>query len=396
MLNKSKNTELKSSQKSHNTRLSESVSAKLAVIVALVSVLLASSVIMIGLGYFISAKQKPNILTDKQRQTIASEGDVIADIAQEVGPSVVSILTEQQRTVNSYYGQESVVGQAAGTGVIIDLEGIILTNKHVVPEGTSSVQVVMSDGTTYDDVEVVGRDPLNDIAILKVQNPKNFVAAKLADSDNVRTGQKVIAIGNALGQFQNTVTSGIISGVGRPVEAGDSQGGATESLTNLFQTDAAINSGNSGGPLLNYDGEVIAINTAIAENAQNIGFAIPINDTKGAISSAQKTGGIQRPFIGVKFSMLTPAIAKELEIKSVSGALISDDEGSIAEGSPAQKAGIKSGDIIIKVDSTTVDLSHPLNTVIGRYSVGESVKLTLLRDGKIIKLDVKLDKAPDS
>jgi len=375
---------------------SHSTSIKLAVTMVLVSLFLVVSIVLVALGYFISVNKNPSAVIEQQRETIASEGEVIADIAQKVGPSVVSILTEQTRTVNSYYGQQSVVGQAAGTGVIIDSKGIILTNKHVVPDGTSSVQVVMSDGTTYEEVIVLGRDPLNDIAILKVQNPKDFVGAKLGDSDKIRTGQKVIAIGNALGQFQNTVTSGIISGVGRPVEAGDQHSGVTESLTNLFQTDAAINSGNSGGPLLNYNGEVIGINTAIAEDAQNIGFAIPINDTKGAISSAQKTGTVQRPFLGVKFSMLTPTTAKELGIGTTSGALISDEEGSIVDGSPAQKASIKSGDIITKVDSTEVDLSHPLNTVVGRYSVGDIIKLTLIRDGKTIKLDIKLDKASDS
>jgi serine protease Do len=396
MIDKQEDANLQTLHPNNATKSEGSMLKKLAAIIIFVSFLLLSAIIMIGLGYYIAQKQNPSVTMDKQRETIASEGEVIADIAQKVGPSVVSILTEQKRTVNSYFGQQSVVGQAAGTGVIIDSEGIILTNKHVVPEGTSAVEIVMSDGTVYEDVVVLGRDPLNDIAILKVQNPKDFVGAKLADSDRVRTGQKVIAIGNALGQFQNTVTSGIISGVGRPVEAGNQQGGATESLTNLFQTDAAINSGNSGGPLLNYNGEVIAINTAVAENAQNIGFAIPINDTKGAISSAQKTGTVQRPILGVKFTMLTPGIAKELGIKTVSGALISEGEGSIVEGSPAQNAGLKSGDVITKVDNTDLDLSHPLNTVIGRYPVGETIKLTLLRDSKTIKLELRLAQAPDS
>lgn len=368
---------------------------KLAVVTIFTTVALMTGIILIGLGYFIALRNKPSTAFEQQRQTIASEGEVIADISQKVGPSVVSILTEQKRTVNSYYGQQSVVGQAAGTGVIIDSQGIILTNKHVVPEGTSSVEIVMSDGKTYDDVAVVGRDPLNDIAILKVKDPKDFVGVKLGDSDAVRTGQKVVAIGNALGQFQNTVTSGIISGVGRPVQAGDQQGGATETLTNLFQTDAAINSGNSGGPLLNYNGEVIGINTAVAADAQNIGFAIPINETKGVIASVQKTGSVQRPFLGVKFSMLTPAMAKELNIETVSGAIISTDDSSVVEGSPAQKAGLKAGDIIIKIDSTKLDLAHPLSSVIGRYTVGDTVKVTFIRDGQKRDLAIELTQAPD-
>jgi serine protease Do len=339
-------------------------------------------------------KNQP-ISVEKQRQTVVQEGEVIANVAEEVGPSVVSIVTSQTASVNSlYYGTRTRTTQAAGTGLIIDSNGLILTNKHVVPEGTAELQVITSDGTKYEKVEIVGRDSLNDLAILKVSDPKNFKAAQLADSDKVRTGQKVIAIGNALGQFQNTVTSGIISGLGRPIEAGDESGTTAEQLTNLFQTDAAINSGNSGGPLLNYNGEVIGINTAIAADAQNIGFAIPINDAKGIIESVQTTGKITRAYLGVNYVMLTADTAKELNLSVTQGAYISTEEGSVVSGSPAEKAGLKGGDVITSVDSTKLTDSVALASAVGRHKVGDEVVLTIIRSGKQQTIKVKLGESP--
>ncbi|MBP9738114.1 trypsin-like peptidase domain-containing protein [Candidatus Saccharibacteria bacterium] len=348
---------------------------------------------LMSLGFIIALKVRPQATIEQQRQVIASEGEVIADIAQQVSPSVVSIVTEQQRVVNSYYGDKAITGQAAGTGLIVDTSGLILTNKHVVPEGTSSVKIVMSDGTVYSDVTIVGRDPLNDIAVLQVKDPKNFKSAVLGDSDIVRTGQKVIAIGNALGQFQNTVTSGIISGVGRPVEAGSEDGSGSEQLTNLFQTDAAINSGNSGGPLLNYDGEVIGINTAIAADAQNIGFSIPINEAKGAVTSVQKTGKLTRPLLGVKFMMITPELVGEKGLNVSKGAYISTDSGSVVVAGPADKAGVRPGDIITKINGLALDQRRPLDSVISRYAPGDTVILTVVRDGKDVTLKATLAEA---
>lgn len=334
---------------------------------------------------------------ESKKQTVVQEGEVIADIAQKVGPSVVSIVTEQQATVQSfYYGNQTRTSRAAGTGVIIDSNGLILTNKHVVPEATSTVQVITSEGTRYENVEVIGRDPLNDLAILKVKDPKDFKPATLGDSDTVRTGQKVVAIGNALGQFQNTVTSGIISGIGKSVEAGDEAGGATEQLSNLFQTDAAINSGNSGGPLLSFNGEVIGINTAVAADAENIGFAIPINEAKGIIDGVKSTGKVTRPYIGVKYLTITPDIAKEQNLSVSKGALISTESGSVVSGSPAAKANLKSGDIIIKVNNITLSDSISLASAVGRFKVGDSVELTIVRNGKEQKIKVTLTAAPSS
>ncbi|MCA9309263.1 trypsin-like peptidase domain-containing protein [Candidatus Saccharibacteria bacterium] len=359
----------------------------------LIAVLLFSGS-LIAIGYLMGTTLGDGGVQERQKQTIVSEGEVIADIAQKVGSSVVSVITEQQRTIQSIYGTQSVEGQAAGTGVIVDKSGYVLTNKHVVPEGTNAVKLILSDGSSYEDVEIVGRDPLNDLAILKIQDPADDITpASLGDSDTVRVGQKVVAIGNALGQFQNTVTSGIISGVGRPIEAGDGSG-YVEQLSNLFQTDAAINSGNSGGPLLNYDGEVIGINTAVAEDAQNVGFSIPINEAKGIIASAQKTGTVTRPFLGVQFTTITEALAQSQNLPVDTGALISSGEGAIVADSPAAQAGLRPGDIVLKIDNVKLDDRRTLDSVIGRYGVGDTVKLTILRGDKRIVVETKLAEAP--
>lgn len=358
---------------------------------------LVGVVVLVCLGlaaatFLLGRLSRPNSI-ENQRQTVVQEGEVISEVAEQVGPSVVSILTSQQSQRSLFYGGSQTT-QAAGTGVIIDSNGLVLTNKHVVPEGVASVTVVTSEGTKYESVQVVGRDPLNDLAILKVSEPKNFKAASLANSDNVKTGQKVIAIGNALGQFQNTVTSGIISGLGRPIEAGDQNGQATEQLTNLFQTDAAINSGNSGGPLLNYNGEVVGINTAVAADAENIGFAIPINEAKGIISSVQSTGKLSRPYIGVRYITLTPAVADELNVSQEQGAYISSEGESVVSGSPADKAGLQGGDVITQVDSTKLSETTSLASALGRYKVGDTVELKIVRDGKAKTVKVTLAEAP--
>lgn len=362
------------------------------VITSVVVSVLCSLLLMLAVGSVLFATGTLRFGgSELQREVVASEGELIADLAAKVGPSVVSIRTSQSApTVNDLFGSSRVV-EGAGTGIILNTDGLVLTNKHVIPEGTTKVTVTLADGTKYDDVEVVGRDPLNDLAFVKIKNPKNLVPAKLGDSNSVRTGGKVLAIGNALGEFQNTVTSGIISGVGRPIEASDGNG-ATEQLTNLFQTDAAINPGNSGGPLVNFSGEVIGVNTAVAAEAQGVGFAIPINEAKSLIESVEQTGKISRPYLGVRYVMLTPDIAKQLDIDETEGAYVG--ERSIVADSPAQKAGLKSGDVIIKVNDTKLTQTSPLASVIGQHKVGEEVTLTVMRGGKEVQLKATLEEAP--
>lgn len=336
-----------------------------------------------------------NTLNSESRQQIVlKESEIIADIAKNVGPSVVSINVESNARSNFFnqlYSQNS-----AGTGIIIDKNGLVLTNKHVIPESVTSVQVVLSDGTTYDNVEIVDRDPLNDIAFLRIKDAKNLTPATLGDSDNIRVGDKVVAIGNALGQFDNTVTAGIISGIGRPIVA--NEGNGLESLQDLLQTDAAINPGNSGGPLVNINGEVVGINTAVAGGAENIGFAIPINDVKSVLDSVKTSGKIVRPYLGVRYVMLSKSIAEELNIKQAEGAYIVKDgiqPGLIAD-SPADKAGLKEGDIITKIGDDVLTSKDSLVSIIGKFRVGDKIKLSIVRDGNEQVIDVLLEAAPSS
>jgi S1-C subfamily serine protease len=338
-----------------------------------------------------------------QRQVVLNEGQLISEIAKTVSPSVVSVdVTSQTQTQNFFGFSQPQEQQGAGTGIIITSDGLIVTNRHVVPAGTTQVSVTLADGTKLDNVDVVGRtadsDSL-DIAFLKVKDAKGhkLQPALIGDSSKMQVGDRVIAIGNALGQFQNSVTSGIISGYGRDIQAGDESGSAsTENLQDLFQTDAAINPGNSGGPLVNSSNEVIGINVAVAD-AQNIGFAIPINDVKGLIAGVEKTGKLERPYLGVRYVSLTDDAAYVYNLDVKRGAYIApgqDGQPSIIDGSPADKAGLKEKDIIVAINDQKIDETHSLTSVLGTHSVGDEVTLTINRDGKNIKVKATLEAAP--
>lgn len=342
-----------------------------------------------------------------QKIELKTQGQLISNIAQNVGQSVVSVEVTSTTNVNSDnffgFGQQGTTQQSAGTGIILTSDGLIVTNRHVVPSGTQKVSVTLSDGTTYEDVKVVGRTSSSDsldIAFLQIQDTKGkkLPAAQIGDSSKVKVGDSVVAIGNALGQFQNTVTSGIISGHGRSVEASDGSGSGSENLEDLFQTDAAINEGNSGGPLVNLEGQVIGINTAVATDSQNIGFAIPINDVTGLINSVKETGKLQRPYLGVVYVSLTDDIAKQYDLSTTRGAYVPPSnvlgEDTVVDGSPAAKAGIKEGDIITKIGSTSIDQNTSLTSVLGKHSVGDEVTLTINRKGKTMTINVTLGTAP--
>ncbi len=323
----------------------------------------------------------------ESRARVIAEGEVVTDIAKNVSPSVVSVVVSSSRQT-SLFG--TVEQEGAGTGIIISKDGYILTNKHVIGESATKVSVVANDGTTYDNVEVIGRDPVNDLAFLKIKNVSNLVPAKLGDSTNLVVGSKVVAIGNALGEFQTTVTSGIISGVGRSVVAGDET--SSESLSNLIQTDAAINPGNSGGPLVSITGEVIGINTAISQGAEGIGFAIPINEAKGLIAGVLANGRIERAYLGVRYIMLTEEVAKYYNIDRTQGAYIitGTNGAAIAPGSPAEKAGLKEGDIITKVENVELTGNVSLVSQLSQKAPNEKVQLTIVRDGREQTIDVTL------
>lgn len=361
------------------------------------------------LGGFLGSKvenSSPGIATTTaaRQQYISNESELIADIANDVGQSVVSINTTSQVSTPDFFGFNRTQNQeAAGTGFIISKDGIIVTNRHVVPAGTTSVSVTLADGTTYENVQIIGRtsgsSPL-DVAFVKIGalKGKSLKTAIIGDSSKVRVGDKVVAIGNALGQFQNTVTSGIISGFGRDVTAGDESGSQAENLVDLFQTDTAINEGNSGGPLVNINGEVIGINTAIAGGAQNIGFAIPINDIKGLISSVLTGGQLQQPFLGVRYVSLTNDLADQFNLKITRGAYITGGSGepAVVPDSPAEKAGLKEGDVIAKVNSISIDDKTSLTAALSKFKVGDEVTLTVIREGKTISIEAILANAPSS
>lgn len=313
----------------------------------------------------------------------------IADIANKVAKSVVSIVTSTKTT--NYFGMD-YSGSAAGTGIILTEDGYVLTNKHVI-NGANKVTVILDDGTTYEDVEVVSVDPLNDIAFLKIKDVSGLNAATLGDSKTISVGQQVIAIGNALGEYQNSVTAGIVSGTGRDVTASDSSGQNAETLSDMIQTDAAINSGNSGGPLVNAAGEVIGVNTATSATAENMGFAIPISSVKGMLKQLTETGSAKRTYLGVYATAITPEVAKSKNLPVTSGAYLYSPSSytSIVKGSPADKAGLKDKDIVTAVNGTKVGAAGSLSNLIGEYKPGDTVQLTVLREGNEIAVSVTLE-----
>jgi S1-C subfamily serine protease len=357
-----------------------------------------------------------------QEKIVTSDSDLITEIAKTMGPSVVSINVDISSTSSDSQddGGFGLFGfsqpedeEAAGTGIIISSGGYIMTNRHVVPDGTTSVSVTLSNGTELKDVSVVGRtspDDSLDLAFLKINNTEGqkLIPAAIGDSSDVQVGDSVVAIGNALGQFQNTVTSGIISGYGRSVEASDdgssddglgtTSDSTTENLDDLFQTDAAINEGNSGGPLVNLNGQVIGINTAIAGDAQNIGFAIPINDAKGLMNQVLETGKFSMPYLGVRYIPLTADVADEYNLSVQNGAFIAPSsdptQPSVVSGSPAATAGLQTNDIITQVNGTDVDQTHSLTSLLDQELPGDSVTLTIIRGNQTLHVNVILGAAP--
>jgi len=342
-------------------------------------------------------RQTTTMDLDQAQQVVTEQSQLISNIAENVGPSVVSVnVVTQGVTRSTIFGQQQFEQQSAGTGFIISDSGYVVTNRHVI-DGASKVSVTLSNGTELTDVSIVGStdslDPL-DLGFLKINDTKNneLKPATIGDSSEVKVGDMVIALGNALGQFQNTVTSGILSGYGRNLSLG--QNGDT--LQNLFQTDAAINAGNSGGPLVNANGEVIGINTAVAGGAENIGFSIPINDARGLINSVLEEGKLLKPYLGVRYVMLTDDYAFQNNLEVTRGAYIvpsSEQGASIIKDSPADKAGIKEKDVIISVNGITLDERNSLVSVLGLQKVGDEIDVVINRAGEEQTIKVKLEAA---
>lgn len=316
----------------------------------------------IALPYIIE-KEK---IIEKEYIPQTTQEEKIIKVVKEVSPSVVSVII----TKEVFFQKRSVGG---GTGFIISSDGMILTNKHVVLDKEAEYSVLTNNGESFP-AKVLARDPLKDLAIIKIDNGNKFKPLNLGDSDNLQIGQTVIAIGNALGEFQNTVSVGVVSGLKRTVTA--SGGGITEVLENLIQSDAAINKGNSGGPLLNLRGEVIGVNVAMSQVAENIGFAIPINEAKRDIEQVKTLGKIVYPFLGVRYVL----VADDYGVLIVRGD--SFGEPAITPGSAAEKAGLKEGDIILEFNQEKITLENSLGKIIQKYQPGNKIVLKILRKDK--------------
>lgn len=327
----------------------------------------------------------------KGEKIVLEESSAVIDAVKKVAPAVVSI--SAQISGEDVFGRQ-FTEEGGATGFIITNDGLILTNKHVVSDKNAQYTVFTSDGKSYQ-AEILSTDPFNDLAAIKI-DASGLPVVELGDSDpdKLQIGQHVIAIGNALGEFRNTVTLGVISAQERILEATDPITGEAERLEGLIQTDAAINQGNSGGPLVNLKGQVVGINTAVAAKglAEGLGFAIPINIAKSAIESVKKTGRIIRPMLGVRYNPISAEVAKAANLPVDYGVLVrkGDQVGQVAiiPGSPADKAGIKEGDIITHINGEKIDEDHSLARLIQQYQPGDEVELKIIRgkEEKVLKV----------
>lgn len=284
-----------------------------------------------------------------------------------------------------------------GSGFLISADGLLITNRHVVAQTDAEYTVFTNDGKKYK-ATVKARDPVNDIAVLKIDG-KNLPFLEFGNSDQLEVGQSVIAIGNALGEFRNTVSVGVISGLARSIQAGDGSG-QSEQLDQVIQTDAAINPGNSGGPLLNLNGQVIGVNVAVAQGSQSVGFALPANMVKSVIDSVQKNGKIIRPFLGVRYTPITASLKEKNNLSVDYGVLVNRGETAedlaVIPGSPADKAGIVEGDIILEADGVKLDETKSLANLVRAKQVGNAMALKILHKGQEQTVTVKLEEAPQS
>lgn len=344
------------------------------------------------------AKTTPVVATDP----VFIEEDATVKAIKKVMPSVVSItvfVEESITTVDLTTGKQNLeknnIEKGSGTGFLISADGLILTNKHVAQAGdpkNSSYRIILNSGKRYY-AQFIGVDPINDLAILKIFD-KNLPFVELGDSDKLDQGRTVMAIGNTLGKYQNSVTKGIVSGLGRSLVASDSLGNES-ALDNVIQTDAEINLGNSGGPLIDLNGRVVGVNVAMDQAGVAIGFAIPINDAKPVIKSVREVGRIIRPRLGIKYVTITPELAAEKNLKVIYGALITkgdlEDSPAIVKDSPADKAGLQEGDIITEINGIKLTERKTLLSVVQTYKPGAKIGLRILRGDKIIVKIVELD-----
>ncbi len=343
-----------------------------------------------------------------------NEESAVVDVVKRASPAVVSIIISKDlnklpgystspfdlgpfgldpffNNRNNSSPQPNIQEIGGGSGFIISADGLIATNKHVVEDTTATYTVLTNDGKKYD-ATVLSRDPVNDLAIVKIQ-ATGLPTLSVGDSSKLQIGQKVIAIGNSLGQYQNTVTTGVVSGIGRSITAGGTNSGS-EQLEGVIQTDAAINPGNSGGPLLDIGGSVIGINTAIDQQGQLVGFAIPANDFKKDLDSFQKFGRIVKPFLGVRYVIVNDTIKQQSNLTVNYGAYIvsggTASSPAVVVGSAADKAGLKEGDIILEVNGTQINQEHSLAQLLKDYNPNDVVKMKVLSRGQTKDITVTL------
>ncbi len=362
-----------------------------------------------------------NLLRITQKETsesILRQDELVVQVVEQSFPAVVSVVaTKDVPVIEKFFvdpfGNDPLFKQffggdsgfripqfrqkgtqtqevSIGSGFIASSDGLVITNKHVVSDATADYTIFLNDGSKKS-AKVLARDPMQDLAVLKIEGSE-YSFLKLGDSSKVKIGQSAVAIGNALGEFRNTVSVGVVSGLQRSIVASGASTGP-EMLQELIQTDAAINPGNSGGPLLNLRGEVIGINTAIAQGAENIGFSIPVNKAVRALDSVKKFGKIVTPFLGVRYVAITKDLAGAEKLARDYGALLksSDGEPAVSAGSPAEKSELKEGDVILELNGTRVDQDHSLSSLIQNYNVGDIITLKVFRGGKEIEVKVTLE-----
>jgi serine protease Do len=392
--------------------------AKIALLSSALTLIIMSGLLFVTRGYiteYLMLEVQTREQSASTKEETLKDAEPLVAMIEKAEPAVVSVvITKDVPVYERYYEtldpwgffniprirsngiQEQEVG--GGSGFIVSNDGMIVTNNHVVSDTEARYSVVLNDGTSYA-VDVLARDSELDIAIIKIneplQDPLPFIT--FGDSTTLKLGQTVVAIGNALAEFQNSVSVGVVSGLARSITASDRVTGESEQLYQVIQTDAAINPGNSGGPLLNIQGEVIGVNVATSQGADNIGFALPALIVKQAVDSVQQYGEIVRPYIGVRYAMLTPAAAKRNNLSVSYGAFVvagqTPEEVAVIPNSPAQKAGIVENDIITAVDGEVLK-ERDLVSILRTKAVGQEVVLTVLRNNEEKMIPVTLEKAP--
>lgn len=351
---------------------------KIIFLIILLILILSGGVI---LGIKIEKRFGKTVTTETTK--LVEEESTATNVAEKSSKSVVTVSINKD-ILDVLSLDKKNVQQDVGTGFIISSDGLIVTNKHVVSDTEAKYKVVIGEETF--EVSNIYRDPINDLAIIKIDQI-NLIPVELGDSTQLKAGQTVIAIGTALGEFRSTVTKGVISGLGRGITA-SGVGVASEKLENVIQTDAAINSGNSGGPLFNSSGQVIGVNVAVSQNGQNIGFALPINLVKESVTNFRNSGEFDRPYLGVMYQTISKDLAQKNSLP------IGDYIQTVAENSPAQKSGIKEGDIVIEIDGQKImgDDKVSIAKTISQKKIGDQFSLVLIREGKEIETKVILEK----